>query len=73
MYELALYEWQLAPEWINENWTEELLQLMFDARRKRILSRFGRQAVEPDQQLVKDKELFTVATRLGGNISVERR
>lgn len=29
---MALSEWHLTPEYINENWTEELLALMMSAR-----------------------------------------
>jgi hypothetical protein len=36
VYELALWEWGLTPEWINANWTEELLALMFTKRKERI-------------------------------------
>jgi len=35
MYELALVEWHVTPEYINEHWTEEILQLLFVSRRKR--------------------------------------
>jgi hypothetical protein len=36
LYELALIDWHLTPEYINEHWTEELLCLMFVKRRERI-------------------------------------
>jgi hypothetical protein len=36
LYELALIEWHLTPEYINERWTEELLCLMFVKRRERL-------------------------------------
>jgi hypothetical protein len=35
-FELALVEWHLSPEYLNENWTEELLALMFQKRNERI-------------------------------------
>ncbi len=34
MYYIALSEWGLTPQWINENWTEELLALMFLKRKE---------------------------------------
>lgn len=37
MYEIALAEWKLTPEYLNENWTEELLALMFQKRYERLL------------------------------------
>ena len=33
---MALSEWHLTPEYINENWTEELIALMLKARYERI-------------------------------------
>jgi hypothetical protein len=30
MYAIALAEWHVTPDYINENWTEELLALMFE-------------------------------------------
>lgn len=36
LYEVALYDWGLTPEYINETWSDELLYLMFDARRERL-------------------------------------
>ena len=34
VYYIALSEWGLTPQWINENWTEELLALMFVKRKE---------------------------------------
>ncbi len=28
MYELLLYKWYLSPDYIMDNWTDEMLQLM---------------------------------------------
>jgi hypothetical protein len=36
MYLIALAEWHVTPEYINEEWTEELLALMFIKRREMI-------------------------------------
>lgn len=36
MYEIALSEWHVTPDYINRNWTEELLQLMFLKREERL-------------------------------------
>ena len=33
---MALVDWHLTPEYINENWTEELIGLMLTARWERI-------------------------------------
>ena len=30
-------DWGITPEYINENWTDELFHLMFKARKERIL------------------------------------
>jgi hypothetical protein len=35
VYETALVDWHLTPEYINEHWTEELLTLMFVKRKVR--------------------------------------
>jgi hypothetical protein len=32
---VVLTEWGLTPEYVNENWTEELLHLMLKSRAKR--------------------------------------
>ena len=37
---MALFDWGLTPEYINQFWTEEKLQLMFESRTKRILRTF---------------------------------
>lgn len=36
MYELALLEWGLPPAYLNDEWTEELLALMFHKRSERL-------------------------------------
>lgn len=36
IYYVALSEWGLTPKWINDNWTEELLALMFLKRKEDI-------------------------------------
>lgn len=36
MYEFALSEWGLTPDYINRKWTEELLSLMFQSRGRRL-------------------------------------
>lgn len=36
MYEVALTEWGLTPDYINANWTEELFALMLITRNQRI-------------------------------------
>ena len=36
MYEFALSEWHLTPDYINSRWTEELLSLMFQSRGRRL-------------------------------------
>jgi hypothetical protein len=35
LYEIALAEWHLTPDWLNANWSEELFSLMFLMRKKR--------------------------------------
>lgn len=36
MYELLLAKWHLPPDYINDNWTDELLQLMIEKFMERI-------------------------------------
>jgi hypothetical protein len=36
LYEVALTEWHITPEYINEQWTEELFELMFRKRNERL-------------------------------------
>lgn len=36
MYEVAMVDWSLTPEYITRRWTEELLLLMFQKRKKRM-------------------------------------
>lgn len=45
MYEIALAEWGVTPEYVNEYWTEELLALMFIKRRDRF-QQYGKQQNE---------------------------
>ena len=35
-FELALREWHLTPEYILENWTDELFELMWEKRNERV-------------------------------------
>lgn len=67
MYETALYEWKLTPEWINDNWTEELLALMFISRLKRLRAEQGVEDLE-----AKDQEFFGKVRSIGGNIGYRK-
>lgn len=69
IYELALIEWGVTPEYINENWTEELLSLLFEKRGQRIerilKNKLGRQKVS-------DQELFRRAGVTPKQVTVKR-
>lgn len=55
IYYIALAEWHLTPAYINENWTEEMLLLMFQKRRE-----YLRPLAQQQEQVtrVSDQELF---------------
>jgi hypothetical protein len=58
LYEVALVEWHVTPDEINENWTEELLTLMFLKREER-LTRVPKQVSAPTvDRSVSDVDLF---------------
>lgn len=46
MYELALREWGVTPEYVNLHWTEEILAMLF---RSRHLSYKQQAATRPNQ------------------------
>lgn len=50
-------EWGLTPEYINRNWTEELLALMFQARLKRF-ERAAPPAWVPQKKYLSNDEFF---------------
>jgi len=59
---VALYEWGLTPDVINERWSPELLWLMFYERREniRMLEEMQRVKENPDEErrYVSDVDLF---------------
>ena len=58
LYETALYEWSLTPEYINDIWTEELLQVMFEARLRRIKLAYARPEVAQSDGKISNEEFL---------------
>jgi hypothetical protein len=58
---VALSEWGMSPDEINETWTDELLYLMFNARRE-LLEGYGKKPSTPPSHdgvnLMSADELF---------------
>ncbi len=42
-YEIALWQWGKDPQWIDDNWSEELRNLMFDRLGERLEKTGGEQ------------------------------
>ena len=64
-------EWHIPPDYINNNWTDELLKLMIEELCKR--KDKERQMIsdhKENSQLVSDKELFN---QLGNKIKVAKK
>ena len=60
-----LVEWHIPPETVNETWTEEMLQLMFDKRNERLTATSGdkKDSKLPRQERTKhmrDRDLFAM-------------
>jgi hypothetical protein len=53
---VALTEWGLTPEYLNETWTEELLHLMFVSRGRRFERARGPQVTTPSGFVQHDGE-----------------
>lgn len=66
MYETALYEWKLTPDYINDNWTEELLALMFVSRLKRLRHERGLNDMNDEQ------DFLGKVRAIGGNIGYRK-
>jgi len=58
VFEVALFEWKLTPEYINSQWTEEKLQLMFEARTKRLQRTFSPPVERPPLRKSSNSEFF---------------
>jgi hypothetical protein len=59
IYELALVEWGVTPEYINENWTEEELVVLFNARNRRLEAMLAKSKPQGEgKRMVSDRELF---------------
>lgn len=54
MFEIALFEWHVTPEYILRMWTEEKLQVLLEGRRKRLAT----EKTNPEDGTVSDAELF---------------
>jgi hypothetical protein len=52
-----MVEWRVTPEYINDNWTEELLLLMFEKRAVRLQKKAGTYQ-QQNYNMVPDIELF---------------
>lgn len=62
-----MVEWGITPEYINANWTEELLTLMFLKKRRRY-ERLAeaRGEIQPKPRRVKDSQLFKEMGKYSG-------
>lgn len=61
MFELALAEWHLTPEYILHNWTEEILGLMLD----RLADRKKQQSGTEDAGVIDNSQFFNLTSHMG--------
>lgn len=55
---MALSEWGLTPEYINTNWTEELLALMVQKRNQRVRGTSGSDGRESNGSRMSNSDFF---------------
>lgn len=55
MFEIALFEWHVTPEYILRMWTEEKLQVLLEGRRRRLAAE---KTKTTGDGVVSDNELF---------------
>ena len=61
VYEIALTDWGISPDEINDEWTEELLALMFEKRADRLRAIADKQPIGSTKRMPKritNKEFF---------------
>ena len=58
-----MVEWRVTPDYIENNWTDELLDLMLEKMIER-RNRYKEQSSNPGRQMVSDRALFSKASNM---------